>query len=94
MIWGRKDIFGIEGLSKEELFTILKVGKYYKDSMQVRPAKNFTILEGYTIINMFFEVSTRTRISFEVAEKRMGASTINFNVALSSVKKVKHLLIR
>jgi aspartate carbamoyltransferase catalytic subunit len=87
MIWGRKDIFGIEGLSKEELFTILKVGKYYKDSMQVRPAKNFTILEGYTIINMFFEVSTRTRISFEVAEKRMGASTINFNVALSSVKK-------
>ena len=87
MAWSRKDIFGIEGLSKEELFTILKVGKYYKDSMKSKPAKSFKILKGYTIINMFFEASTRTRISFEVAEKRMGASTINFNVALSSVKK-------
>jgi len=87
MTWNRKDIFGIEGLSKEELFTILKVGKYYKDSMKSKPAKSFKILKGYTIINMFFEASTRTRISFEVAEKRMGASTINFNVALSSVKK-------
>ena len=87
MAWSRKDIFGIEGLSKEELFTILKVGKYYKDSMKSKPAKSFKILKGYTIINMFFEASTRTRISFEIAEKRMGASTINFNVALSSVKK-------
>lgn len=87
MAWSRKDIFGIEGLNKEELFTILKVGKYYKDSMKSKPVKSFKILKGYTIINMFFEASTRTRISFEVAEKRMGASTINFNVALSSVKK-------
>lgn len=87
MRWNRKNLFGIEGLSKEELSTILKIGKYYKDSMKSKPAKSFDVLKGYTIINMFFEASTRTRISFEVAEKRLGASTINFNVAMSSVKK-------
>jgi len=87
MRWSRKDLFGIEGLSKKELFTILKISKYYKNSMKSKPAKSFKILKGYTIINMFFEASTRTRISFEVAEKRMGAFTINFNVAISSVKK-------
>jgi len=87
MKWSKKDLFGIEGLSKEELFTILKIGKHYKDSMKSKPAKSFNILKGYTIVNMFFEASTRTRISFEVAEKRMGAFTINFNVAISSVSK-------
>ena len=87
MKWNRKDIFGIEGLSKEEIFTILKISKLYKDSMKSKPAKSFNILKGYTIVNMFFEASTRTRISFEVAEKRMGAFAINFNVAISSVTK-------
>ncbi|MBE3115349.1 MAG: aspartate carbamoyltransferase catalytic subunit [Actinobacteria bacterium] len=87
MGWDRKDIFGIEGLTKEELFTILKLSKYYQDSMKSKPAKSFTLLQGYTIVNMFFEASTRTRVSFEVAEKRMGAFTINFDVEMSSVKK-------
>ena len=87
MGWDRKDIFGIEELTKEELFTILKLSKYYKDSMKSKPAKSFNLLQGYIIVNMFFEASTRTRVSFEVAEKRMGASTINFDIEMSSIKK-------
>jgi aspartate carbamoyltransferase catalytic subunit len=87
MGWNKKDIFEIEGLTKEELSTILKLSKYYQDSMKSRPAKNFSILKGYTIVNMFFEASTRTRVSFEIAEKRMGALVINFDIERSSLRK-------
>lgn len=87
MKWTRKDIMEIDGFNQDELNTVLRTGKFYKDSMSSKPAKTFEILKGYTIVNMFFEASTRTRLSFEIAEKRLGAMSINFDVAISSVLK-------
>lgn len=87
MVWNRKHVFGLDGWSKEEIMTTFNQTKKYKEALLKRPAENFDCLKGYTVMNMFFENSTRTRSSFEMAEQRLGAHVVNFSVSTSSVNK-------
>lgn len=83
---GRKNLLGLEGMSTEELTLILDTAESFKEISE-RPVKKVPALRGQTIVNLFFEPSTRTRISFELAEKRLSADTVNFSSSGSSVKK-------
>ncbi|MBI5236601.1 MAG: aspartate carbamoyltransferase catalytic subunit [Deltaproteobacteria bacterium] len=82
----RKDILGIEDLSVEELETILSTAESFKE-VSTREIKKVPTLRGKTIINLFYEASTRTRTSFEIAAKRMSADAVNISVSTSSVVK-------
>jgi len=82
----RKHLLGLEGFTKEEITYILDTGKSFKEVLS-RPIPKVPTLRGKTIVNLFFEDSTRTRISFELAEKRLSADSINFSASTSSVKK-------
>lgn len=87
MEWNRKYVFDLEDFSKDEIETVLEVAKGYRESMKSRPAKTFDYLKGYTLMNMFFESSTRTRVSFELAGKRLGMHVVNFASSASSLNK-------
>ncbi|MED4605819.1 aspartate carbamoyltransferase, partial [Paenibacillus validus] len=78
-----KHLLGTKGLSAEELTSILDRAAYWEQY----PVKVTGHLQGRFVANMFFENSTRTRFSFEVAEKRLGAEVLNFTAAVSSVQK-------
>jgi aspartate carbamoyltransferase catalytic subunit len=82
----RKDLLGIQDLSPEEIVLILDTGEAMKE-IGARPIKKVPALRGKTIVNLFFEPSTRTRTSFEIAEKRLSADTLNIASATSSVVK-------
>jgi aspartate carbamoyltransferase catalytic subunit len=82
---------GIKDLSREDISLILSTAKQFKEVLQ-RPVKKVPSLRDVTIVNLFYENSTRTRISFELAEKRLGADTINFTTSSSSVSKGETLL--
>jgi len=82
----RKHLLGLEGVSAEEIELILHTAESFKEVSE-RPVKKVPALRGQTIVNLFFEPSTRTRISFELAEKRLSADTVNFSASTSSVKK-------
>jgi len=82
---------GIRGLSEEDITLILETSVQFKEVLQ-RPIKKVPALRDYTIANLFFENSTRTRLSFELAQKRLSADTISFTTASSSVKKGETLL--
>jgi len=86
MEWKRKDLIGLEDLSKEEIETILKVAESFKD-VSSRAVKKVPALRGKTVVNLFFEPSTRTRTSFELAAKRLSADVLSFDVSSSSVSK-------
>jgi aspartate carbamoyltransferase catalytic subunit len=86
-----KHLLGIKNLQKEDIETILTTAKQFKDVLQ-RPIKKVPSLRDITIVNLFYENSTRTRISFELAEKRLSADTINFTVSGSSAAKGETLL--
>ncbi len=86
-----KHLLGIKNLQKEDIELILDTAKQFKDVLQ-RPVKKVPSLRDVTIVNLFYENSTRTRISFELAEKRLGADTINFAVSGSSAAKGETLL--
>ncbi|MFY7963632.1 MAG: aspartate carbamoyltransferase catalytic subunit [Chitinophagaceae bacterium] len=86
-----KHLLGIKDLQKEDIELILLTAKQFKDVLQ-RPIKKVPSLRDITIVNLFYENSTRTRISFELAEKRLGADTINFTVSGSSAAKGETLL--
>lgn len=84
-------ILGIDGLSPDDITTILDLADTYVE--QSRQADKTTdILHGRTLINLFFENSTRTRTSFELAAKRLGADVINMSVATSAIKKGETLI--
>ncbi|HEU5046718.1 MAG TPA: aspartate carbamoyltransferase catalytic subunit [Rickettsiales bacterium] len=84
-------LLGIENLSRENISHILDVAEdYIERNRQID--KKHSILKGRTLINLFFENSTRTRMSFELAGKRLGADVINMSVATSSVKKGETLI--
>ncbi len=84
--FSRRHILGIEGMSRDEINFLLDLSETYVD--QIRgPNKKSTVLDGLTLINVFFENSTRTRTSFELAGKRLGADVINMSVSTSSIKK-------
>ena len=86
-----KHLIGIKDLSAEDITLILQTATQFKEVLQ-RPVKKVPSLRDVTIVNLFYENSTRTRISFELAEKRLGADSINFSASASSVSKGETLL--
>ncbi len=86
-----KDLLGLEDLSREQIVGILDTAEPFKEISE-RPIKKVPVLRGKTIVNAFFENSTRTRISFEFAEKRLSADTVNFAAGGSSVSKGETLV--
>ena len=86
-----KDLLGLAGLSREQITTILDVAEPLKEISE-RAIKKVPTLRGMTVVNLFYEPSTRTRISFEFAEKRMSADTVNVASASSSVSKGETLV--
>ena len=84
-------VIGIEHLTVEDIRLILKTAEQFKEIIN-RPIKKVPTLRDITIANLFFENSTRTRISFELAQKRLSADIINFSSSSSSVKKGETLL--
>ncbi|WP_336513963.1 aspartate carbamoyltransferase catalytic subunit [Pollutibacter soli] len=86
-----KHLLGIRDLSSTDIQTILDTATQFKEVLQ-RPIKKVPSLRDITIVNLFYENSTRTRISFELAEKRLSADTINFTAGGSSVSKGETLL--
>ena len=86
-----KDLLGIEQLSVEDIRLILDTAEALRD-VAARPVKKVPALRGKTVVNLFFEPSTRTRSSFELAEKRLSADILNFSASTSSVSKGETLL--
>jgi aspartate carbamoyltransferase catalytic subunit len=86
-----KHLLGIRDLSAQDIQLILDTATQFKEVLQ-RPIKKVPSLRDVTIVNLFYENSTRTRISFELAEKRLSADTINFTASGSSVSKGETLL--
>jgi aspartate carbamoyltransferase catalytic subunit len=87
----RKDLLGIQDLSVEEINLVLETADSFKE-VTGRDIKKVPTLRGKTVVNLFFEPSTRTRTSFELAAKRLSADVINFAVSASSVSKGETLL--
>lgn len=85
-IWNRKDLLGLRDLSREEIQLLLDTAKSFQE-ISLRSVKKVPALRGVTVANLFFEPSTRTRISFELAEKRLSADTIQVASSTSSIVK-------
>ncbi|HXW07993.1 MAG TPA: aspartate carbamoyltransferase catalytic subunit [Vicinamibacterales bacterium] len=86
-----RHLLGIEGLAADEITLILDTAEAMKE-IAARPIKKVPTLRGRTVVNLFFEPSTRTRTSFEIAEKRLSADTLSIATATSSVTKGETLL--
>jgi aspartate carbamoyltransferase catalytic subunit len=86
-----KDLVGLEPLSREQILSVLDTAEPFKEISE-RRIKKVPVLRGKTIVNLFFEASTRTRVSFEFAEKRLSADTVNIAAAQSSVSKGETLV--
>ena len=84
-------LLGIKGLTREDIELIFNTADNFKDVIN-RPIKKVPSLRDITIANLFFENSTRTKLSFELAEKRLSADVVNFSAASSSVKKGETLV--
>jgi aspartate carbamoyltransferase catalytic subunit len=82
----KKDLLGIDDLTSDEIYLVLETAEAMREIGQ-RPIKKVPTLRGKTVVNLFYEPSTRTRTSFEIAEKRLSADTLNIAVASSSVLK-------
>ncbi|MBI4974238.1 MAG: aspartate carbamoyltransferase catalytic subunit [Candidatus Omnitrophica bacterium] len=91
VIWTRKDLLGLEELSKEEIELILYTAEGFKE-VTTRQIKKVPALRGKTVVNLFYEPSTRTRTSFELAAKRLSADVINIVPESSSVTKGETLI--
>ncbi len=87
----RKDLLGIRGLSAEEITGILDTAENFRE-ISSREIKKVPTLRGKTVINLFFEASTRTRTSFELAAKRLSADAVNVSISTSSVSKGETLI--
>jgi len=81
-----RHLLGLEGMTKEDILLILDTATTFREVLE-RPIKKVPTLQGKTIVNLFFESSTRTRISFELAERRLSADVVNLSADASSVKK-------
>lgn len=86
-----KHLLGIAGLPTSDIRLILNTAKSFRE-ISTRPIKKVPTLRGRTVINLFYEASTRTRSSFEIAAKRLSADAINFNIGSSSVAKGETLI--
>jgi aspartate carbamoyltransferase catalytic subunit len=85
-----KHLLGLEGVSEEDITSILDTAQTFHEVLH-REIKQVPTLKGITVVNLFYENSTRTRISFELAEKRLSASSLNFSASTSSVAKGESL---
>jgi aspartate carbamoyltransferase catalytic subunit len=90
LLYGHRHLLGIEGLTRPEIEGLLDLSESYIEP--IRRKTKGTLLVGRTVINLFFENSTRTRTSFELAAKRLGGDVINMQVQSSSIKKGETLL--
>ena len=81
-----KHLIGLESISKDDIQLLIDTGFTFREILD-RPIKKVPALTGKNIVNLFFENSTRTRLSFELAEKRLSADVINFSASSSSIKK-------
>ncbi|MDB4938162.1 MAG: Aspartate carbamoyltransferase [Labilithrix sp.] len=90
-MWTHRHLLGIEDLSSEDIDTVLQHAEQWH-ALSRQTEKKASVLRGRTIINLFFEASTRTRTSFEMAAQRLGADVVNVSPALSSVTKGETLL--
>ncbi len=86
MTWNRKHLLDIESLSADEIITVLDTARAFK-AVGERAIKKVPALRGKTVVNLFVEPSTRTRISFELAQQRLSADIVNFTAEASSLKK-------
>ncbi len=86
-----KDLVGLEPLDGDQIRSILDTAEPFKEISE-RTIKKVPVLRGKTIVNLFFEASTRTRVSFEFAEKRLSADTVNISATASSVSKGETLV--
>lgn len=84
--WTRKDLLGIRDLSREEIELVLETAKSFQ-GISLRPVKKVPALRGKTVAHLFYEPSTRTRISFELAAKRLSADTFHIAASTSSIVK-------
>jgi aspartate carbamoyltransferase catalytic subunit len=84
--WQRKDLLGIAELSRQEIELVLDTAESFAE-VAARPIKKVPTLRGKTVMNLFFEASTRTRSSFEIAEKRLSADNLNFSSSGSALEK-------
>lgn len=91
MALSTRHLLGIKDLTPSDISLFLDTAKHFKDVLQ-RPVKKVPSLRDITIVNLFYENSTRTRISFELAQKRLSADVINFSASGSSVSKGETLL--
>jgi aspartate carbamoyltransferase catalytic subunit len=91
IVWTKKDLLGLEDLTREEIELILATAESFKE-VSTREIKKVPALRGKTVVNLFYEPSTRTRVSFEVAAKRLSADVINIASETSSVKKGETLI--
>jgi aspartate carbamoyltransferase catalytic subunit len=90
-VWTKKHLLGLEDLSRAEIEMVLSTAQGFKE-VSSREVKKVPALRGKTVANVFFENSTRTRISFEIAEKRLSADLINFSASGSSTSKGESLI--
>lgn len=86
MALSSRHLLGLYGMPKEDIQLILDTATTFREVLE-RPIKKVPTLQGKTIVNLFYENSTRTRISFELAQKRLSADTVNFSTSISSTKK-------
>jgi aspartate carbamoyltransferase catalytic subunit len=91
MRWTKKDLLGLRTLSPEEIRLILQTAESFRE-VSLRPIKKVPALRGRTIVNLFFEPSTRTRTSFELAAKRLSADIVNISAQGSSLSKGETVL--
>ncbi|WP_022850015.1 aspartate carbamoyltransferase catalytic subunit [Limisalsivibrio acetivorans] len=91
MSFKRKDLIGMKDLTPEEITYLLDTADKFRE-INERSVKKVPTLKGRTVVNLFFENSTRTRTSFEIAGKRLGADTINFSASASSTAKGETLI--
>jgi aspartate carbamoyltransferase catalytic subunit len=89
--WTKKDLLGLEYLTKEEIVIILESARSFKEVL-ARPLRKVPTLRGKTVVNLFYEPSTRTRVSFELAAKRLSADVINIVKESSSIQKGETLI--
>lgn len=86
MALSERHLLGLEHATPEDIELIIDTAFSFREVLD-RPVKKVPTLQGVTVVNLFFEASTRTRISFELAQKRLSADTVNFSASTSSVKK-------
>src|SRR3990167_7326644 len=89
--WTKKDLLGLRELSAEEIRLILQTAESFRE-ISLRPIKKVPALRGKTVVNLFFEPSTRTRTSFELAAKRLSADIVNIAAQSSSLSKGETVL--